>query len=201
MNNPLWLSREFNKKCQGLGIEVAYDTKTSRVRFICPKTPSEKVREDLLKEVPSDVKYEWAEELKKTTVLSLDMVFSQLHSAQLLEKASLERPSPHRVKIDLELSKMVTSNESASGMVTEKFFSKDSKAIKYIESLLQKDGWPDFYEIYLNGNEIASFNRVGIEAVSQGKNRSRITKSDVDDLTIALETSGSVEDFLKQLGG
>jgi len=187
---PLWLNSDFNKKCQTHGIEAV--PSEEGIRFVCPKIPAKSVQEDLVKELPAEMKYKWVEDLKKSTISTLDMVFTQLKSSSLLKGATLKRPSPHRFRIDFE------ANERLAEQV-EQFFAKDGKAIAHIEEILQKDGYPEYYEISLDGKEITTYSRIGQVARAQVTDHGVITDSDVIDLRIVLGTCDTVEDFLKQV--
>lgn len=184
---PSWFSREFNDKCAKLGIEPVMSRDGSAVRFVCPKLPDKKIQDEVLKDVPSEIKSEWKEDMKSSTEGSIQIICEQLRSVGVLKKITVDRPAPHKLKLVLE--------------GREDVLAKDGPAIETIEEILKLDAYVDCFEIIVNEEKVGSFNRsISTALANRGApDRGKITEDDSVNLKILLETCSSVDDFIKNM--
>ena len=173
------------------GVEPVISPDGKVLRLVCPKIPDRKVQDEVGREIPADVKWEWDENMKVATESTLRMMFEQLGNVHI--RGESKRPAKHRIEIAFE------SRELPEEM-SDNLLDRSGKVITAIEELLKQDAYIDGFAIAVNGKEIVAFSRTAEKAaVGRPDRQARISSGDVADISILLHECGSVEDFLKQI--
>ena len=156
-------------------MQALFDGQT-KVLVVVPKMPDRKTVADIKKIVPMEV--EFVTRIKASTVNQMKHVLQS--AGYSVDDESEERDCK------LKLGTVIERTELAD-------------VINQLSDLVYKDGFYDTWTFILDGSKEFKFNRAVIDAVASHK----IIEADINplDLRIMLESTNSVDEFLKLIEG
>ena len=152
----------------------------NKIHLFCAELPDGKEKESITSLIPNDCQYEFHHSIKETSLLALR------HLLTMAEARSFKMRNENRcLTLDID------------GQIPD-----DHPAWAEINKVLTMDGYYKRWTIAVNGSEYYTYDPVVAEDHQKNQdNHERIIKDDdVMNLKIALESTDSVDEFLKQIG-
>ena len=166
--------KEVMKLCKELNMEWFSNVNKTENVFYCSKKPSANEQKKVKVLLPKDAKIHFEETIKLGTVYSIETVL--IMSTGMKPNITLDKSSL-RVEVNPQLK-------------------VDENTQKVLNNVINNDGYIKSWEIIING-EKHIYNDSISEARVRNINRTPITDDDIVNLEIALNTTKTVEDFLK----
>jgi hypothetical protein len=211
MNEQFFDTREFLDLCRTNKVEPMV-TSDHRLVLVCPKYPGKDVESKFKAMIPEEVSWMFAEGLCQTTLIHIKMGLKSIG----LDKVLIHNLPNHRVTVDVE----APEGHPLAGST--------SPVWDMVASILKKDSFAETFIIRVNGSVVRDSSQyVGSPDVpiddegdymedyvpEQSKRvpavpvkddrfdneRSFLPKDVGTDVKILLETTGSVEEFLKNI--
>jgi hypothetical protein len=178
MNMPE-LPQKVISLCQETSAEPVYIANEETLVFIVPKIPSAEVQAKMAREVPGFIHTRWMEALKTTTMGALKTLFSQLGATG-------------DIHANHGAMKIVLTEVKA-----QEALEKDSPLWATLVALCKADGYPSSLKVILDQDILFSWDKSIERMLAEHINTGLVIKDDdILNLTIALETTHSVEEFL-----
>jgi hypothetical protein len=178
-----WFNVEFRDKCMKYDIEPIIDGDKKLV-LVCAHTPDEKIQKDLLESVPAEQPHEFIERMKLVTVTMISFSLSQLNGVRVSPPPVLEKNKNNPRYFHLKVYGEIENDDPIWASIFKAF---------------ENDRYVDGYGIFVNDKKFRIWSRTVEAEVASHQGGNSITADDLLNLRIALETSTSVDDLLKNL--